>query len=173
MRTFKYFMMMASLTFFVACHNPYDKPAKQPIKIGIAQYVIGQNKADDQAAAGGEAKSADEMIDMDNKGIGPVKSVELSDQIDQAMADAGKQTFNTLCIACHKMGARFVGPDLKGILDIRSPEWVMNMILNPTEMIQKDPIAMKLLEEYKAPMADLGLTQQQAREVVEYFRTVK
>lgn len=173
MRTFKYLMLTASLTVFVACQNPYDKPQKEPVKIGIAQYVVGQNAKDGGDASAEATLSAEEMIDLDNKGIGPVKNVVLGDQIDQAMADAGKQTFNTLCIACHKMDSRFVGPALKGILDIRSPEWVMNMIINPIEMVQKDPIGIQLLKEYKAPMADLGLTEQQAREVVEYFRTVK
>ncbi len=49
----------------------------------------------------------------------------------------------------------------------------MNMILNPEEMIQKDPIAKKLLMEFNgAPMANQNLTEEQARQVLEYFRTL-
>jgi Na+/phosphate symporter len=47
----------------------------------------------------------------------------------------------------------------------------MNQILNPEEMVAKDPIAKKLLAEYIAPMANQGLTEEDARQVLEYFRT--
>lgn len=47
------------------------------------------------------------------------------------------------------------------------------MIMNPEEMVKKDPIAMKLLAEYSAPMANQNMTEEQAREMLEYFRTVK
>jgi len=49
----------------------------------------------------------------------------------------------------------------------------MNMILNPDEMVQKDPIAKALLAEYLSPMANQNLTEEQARAVLEYFRTLK
>jgi hypothetical protein len=49
----------------------------------------------------------------------------------------------------------------------------MNMILNPQEMVQKDPVAMELLKRYLAPMADQNLTEDEARKVLEYFRTLK
>ena len=60
-----------------------------------------------------------------------------------------------------------------GIYERRSPEWVMNMILNPEEMVKKNDIAKKLLAEYIAPMANQNLTEDEARAVVEYFRTIK
>ncbi len=50
----------------------------------------------------------------------------------------------------------------------------MNMILNPEEMVFKDPIAKKLLAEYNfAPMANQNLTEDQARKILEYFRTLE
>jgi hypothetical protein len=58
-------------------------------------------------------------------------------------------------------------------MDRRSPEWIMNMILNPEQMVKEDPIAQQLLVEYNmAPMANQGLTEDQARKIVEYFRTL-
>ncbi len=76
-------------------------------------------------------------------------------------------------MACHKPDKKFIGPAPKGILAKRSPEWVMNMILNPEEMVQKDPIAKALLVEYNgSPMANQGLTEAEARQVLEYFRTL-
>ena len=110
---------------------------------------------------------------MKNKGIGPVKSITLGD-IDQALADKGKQGFKDHgCKACHKIKKRYIGPALKGVTERRSPEWIMNMMLNPEEMVANDPIAKQLLAEYSAPMANQHLTEDQAREILEYFRTNK
>lgn len=109
---------------------------------------------------------------MENKGIGPVKSLTLG-PIDEAMAEEGRELFESLCTACHKTDKKFIGPSPKDILDRRSPEWVMNMILNPQEMVEKDPIAKQLLIEANgAPMANQSLTEEQARKILEYFRTL-
>ncbi len=117
--------------------------------------------------------SATDMVDLDNKGIGPVKNLTLGATVDQAMASAGEEVYKSKCLACHKTDKKFIGPAPKGILDRRSPEWVMNMILNPEEMVQKDPIAKALLVEYNgSPMANQGLTETEARQVLEYFRTL-
>jgi hypothetical protein len=49
----------------------------------------------------------------------------------------------------------------------------MNMILNPEKMTQSDPIAKQLLIEANlAPMANQQLTEEQARKILEYFRTL-
>ncbi|ELR70765.1 Multicopper oxidase [Fulvivirga imtechensis AK7] len=119
------------------------------------------------------AKPGDPMKDWkNNKGIGPVKSLALG-EIDPKMAEEGKVIYEELCTACHKIDKKFIGPAPKGILDRRTPEWIMNMILNPEEMIQKDPIAKQLLMEANgAPMANQNLTEDQARKVLEYFRTL-
>lgn len=116
---------------------------------------------------------AEKQDPMENKGIGPITSIELGAEIDVEMAKAGEQLYVQMCSACHKPDKKFIGPAPKGILERRSPEWVMNMILNPEVMIQKDPIAKQLLIEYNgAPMANQNLSQEQARQVLEYFRTL-
>lgn len=108
-----------------------------------------------------------------NKGIGPVKSVTLDAEINQTLAAEGKTVYENMCMACHKPDQKFIGPAPKGIFERRSPEWIMNMILNPQEMIANDPIAKKLLMEFNgAPMANQNLTEAQARAVLEYFRTL-
>jgi mono/diheme cytochrome c family protein len=115
-----------------------------------------------------ETSSADPMA---NKGIGPISAVSLGD-IDQAMVTQGETVFKAKCSACHKISKKFVGPALKGVTERRSPEWIMNMILNPEEMIQNDPIAIKLLAEANgAPMANQNITEEEARAILEYFRT--
>ena len=127
-------------------------------------------KSDKKAAPKEEKKEVVEVDPMKDKGIGPITSVTLT-EIDQAMADKGKAVFSAKCSACHKMSKRFVGPALAGVTERRTPEWIMNMILNPEEMVEKDPIAKKLLAEYLAPMANQNLTEKEARLILEYFRT--
>ena len=109
---------------------------------------------------------------MKDKGIGPVKSVTLG-EIDQAMADQGHELFKAKCSACHKEDKRFVGPALAGVTERRTPEWIMNMILNPEGMVAENPIAKQLLAEYLSPMANQSLTEPEARLILEYFRTLK
>lgn len=116
---------------------------------------------------------ASQRVALDNKGVGPIKSLELPAEIDQALADKGKEVYSQMCMACHRPDKKFIGPAPKGILERRSPEWVMNMILNPEVMIKEDPLAKDLLQEFNgAPMANQGLTEEQARAVLEYFRTL-
>ncbi|MDP6908020.1 MAG: cytochrome c [Flavobacteriales bacterium] len=105
-------------------------------------------------------------------GVGPVSELILPETIDDAMAAAGKEKFETLCSACHKLDKRFIGPKMNGIMDRREPEWVMNMILNPDGMVKENEAARQLLMEYSAPMANQNLTEEEARNVVEYFRTL-
>jgi len=45
------------------------------------------------------------------------------------------------------------------------------MILNPAEMIQKHPETKKLLAEYSVPMTFQNVTKDDARAILEYFRT--
>lgn len=107
---------------------------------------------------------------MKNKGIGPIKSVTL-EPIDEALAEAGEKVFKVNCTACHKMDKRRVGPPLADITKRRTPEWIMNMIMNPAEMLEKDPIAKELLGEYATQMADQNISETDARAILEYLRT--
>lgn len=121
-----------------------------------------------------EAVPASKKVDLSNKGIGPISSIKLGTEIDQAMATQGADVYKKMCTACHRADKKFIGPAPTGILERRSPEWIMNMILNPEEMVQKDPLAKELLIEFNgSPMANQNLTQEEARAVLEYFRTLK
>ncbi|GAA3601317.1 cytochrome c [Flavivirga amylovorans] len=121
-----------------------------------------------------ESVPASKQIDLDNKGIGPISSINLPSEIDQTMATHGADVFKKMCTACHRPDKKFIGPAPKNILDRRSPEWVLNMILNPDEMVQKDPLAKALLIEFNgSPMANQNLSEEDARAVLEYFRTLK
>lgn len=110
---------------------------------------------------------------MEAIGVGPItEAIELG-ELDQALADKGKEIFEAKCTACHKTDTKFIGPAPVDILERRSAAWVMNMILNPDEMVKEDPTAKALLIEYNgSPMANQNLTEEEARSVLEYFRTL-
>jgi mono/diheme cytochrome c family protein len=118
-------------------------------------------------------EEAAEVDPLSNKGVGPITSLVLPDEIDQAMVDHGLEVYEAKCTACHRIDKRFIGPSPKGIFERRSPEWVMNMILDPEKMVAEDPDAKALLIEYNgSPMANQNLTEEDARAVLEYFRTL-
>mgnify|MGYP001157499359 FL=1 len=110
---------------------------------------------------------------IENVGIGPITSMAFDSDIDTAMAEEGSTVFKQKCTACHMPDRKLIGPAMKGIYDRRNPAWVMNMILNPTEMLQKDETALALLKEYNnVMMLNQNLTQEEARALTEYFRTL-
>lgn len=104
-------------------------------------------------------------------GIGPVTEPITPAAVDNAMAEEGKKAFEAKCAACHKMEERYVGPALGGVTERRSPAYLVNMIVNPDGMYTKHPEARKLLAEYMTQMPNLGVTQEEARKMVEYLRT--
>jgi len=139
---------------------------------------IGQKPAATEATSATSTPVASdvkpsESVDLSTKGIGPIKSITIPAEIDQAMAAKGNEIYKSKCMACHKPDKKFIGPAPKGIMERRTPEWIMNMILNPEEMTQKDPLAKALLMEFNgSPMANQHLTEEEARQVLEYFRTL-
>ena len=139
-----------------------------------ALFIIscGGDKKDKTPVSKTEVKVETPSDPMQDKGIGPVKSITLGD-LDQALADKGKEIFTLKCSACHKITKRFVGPGLAGFTERRTPEWIMNMILNPELMVAENQIAKDLLAEYLAPMANQNLTEIEARQILEYLRTKK
>ena len=106
-----------------------------------------------------------------NKGVGPITNVILEDKVNISMANSGEKLFNQLCTSCHMINEDYIGPAISGILERRSPEWIMNMILNPIQMLEEDPIAIELLEEYDFEyMYNQNLLEEEVREILEYFR---
>jgi len=132
---------------------------------------IGSKPETEQKKEPAKTETAESISDMNNKGIGPISSVDLGDGIDSQLASRGEEVFGNLCTACHKMGKKFVGPNLSGVTERRSPEWIMNMIMNPEEMIKKDPIAKQLLvESNMAVMANQNVSKEDTRAILEYLR---
>lgn len=98
-------------------------------------------------------------------------NLDLADAIDEKMAAEGERIAMEKCSSCHKTSADTeIGPGWKGVTARRSPEWVMNFITNPEDMIDKDPQLKAIWEKCYVRMPDLDLTDTQARQVLEFLR---
>lgn len=116
---------------------------------------------------------ASQRITLEDKGVGQIKNITLEPEINTEMATAGEALYKSNCTACHKLDKRFIGPSPKGIMERRSPEWIMNMILDPKLMTEQDRCAKDLLIEFNgAAMANQNLTVEETRSILEYFRTL-
>lgn len=132
-------------------------------------FEVSRTKTEEKKAQTNEGVP----VDLTNKGIGPIKSVSFADEVDTEMAARGEAKFNAICVACHMVDQRMIGPAMEGVYERRSPEWVMNMILNPDKMLREDPIAKALLKEYNnAIMLNQNLSEAEARDLAEYLRTL-
>jgi len=160
----KFIALFIAATFiFVSCGDG-KKENDQPVKEEVKEEPVKE-----------EVTTTSEKIDfnaptLDNKGIGPIKEIKLG-AIDDAMVSKGKELFKANCTACHKIKKRYIGPPLKDVIKRRSPEWIMNMIMNSMEMLEKDPVAKALIAEYNAPMAQQQIPEKDVRAILEYLRT--
>ena len=76
------------------------------------------------------------------------------------------------CNICHSIGGgKMIGPDLKGVTEIRDREWLIRHIVEPDKMIaEKDPIVMQLLAEHNnAAMPVFGLNRKQAISIITFL----
>lgn len=86
----------------------------------------------------------------------------------------GETIFSTNCAACHTIGSGdLAGPDLKGVTDRRSEDWLIRFIQSPKKLIKKgDPAAVELYNQYnQLVMPDQRLTDEQIKEVLSYIRS--
>jgi mono/diheme cytochrome c family protein len=95
-----------------------------------------------------------------------------SAEIDAALAAQGESLFQTkACVGCHTVGGGpLAGPDLAGVTERRTAEWVIAMISNPDSMLREDETARQLMAEFAIPMANTGVTTGEARAIYEFLR---
>jgi hypothetical protein len=65
---------------------------------------------------------------------------------------------------------RLVGPGWSGVTKRRTPEWIMNFISDPDEMIEKDPVVQAQLELCLVRMPNQNLSDSEARDIYEFMR---
>ena len=122
--------------------------------------------ADGDESPGG---SSGEVAEAPAAGTAPTET----QGFDPALAADGDALLQAKgCTACHRVGGdRLVGPDLAGVTQRRSPEFIVAMIVNPDSMLANDATAKQLLGEYYTPMSNQGVTRQDAEALLEFFKS--
>lgn len=144
------------LTVLVAACAP-DKPKTE-----------GESYEDIHGAAESPAVTEDPRL---SKGIGEVKNVTLNSPLEQERIGRGKAIYEMKCQACHRLDdKRVVGPGWKDVTKRRTPEWIMNMIINVEVMLDEDPEAQKLLELCLTRMPNQNVSVGDARDILEFMR---
>lgn len=106
-----------------------------------------------------------------NRGEGKFHDVELSDNLDAAMAANGEKVSELKCLSCHKLtDERLVGPGWKGVTSRHQPEWIMNFMTNTDAMIDQDPKVQAMLEICLVRMPNQNLSDDEARGILEFMR---
>jgi len=69
--------------------------------------------------------------------------------LSNVQAQDGEALFNDNCTACHKIGGKLVGPDLVGVAERRSEDWIKSFVTNSTAFIASgDKEAKAIFDEY-------------------------
>ncbi|NIN73468.1 MAG: c-type cytochrome [Gemmatimonadetes bacterium] len=108
--------------------------------------------------------------DVAEQGAPPAAAI--AGEVDAALAAQGEALMSARgCMACHTVGGgRLVGPDLAGVTERRSADFILAMIVNPDSMLANDATARELLGQYFTPMSNQGVTVEDARALLEFFR---
>ena len=88
-----------------------------------------------------------------------------------AQAPDGESLFTEKgCTVCHTVGGGDkVGPDLAGVTERRTEEWLTNWLTAPDQMLTSDPDAQAMLAKYNTVMPNLGLTPDEVAALIAYL----
>jgi mono/diheme cytochrome c family protein len=89
------------------------------------------------------------------------------------VGQTGEELFEEWCVDCHTVGGgELVGPDLAGVSERRSIEWLIAIVQNSEALIEAgDPDAVALYEEYEEmAMPELPLSDAEVMAVIEYTK---
>jgi len=148
---------------------------KRTLSLLSAAFVIyvltGCGSGTQPASVDNTPKAPANDTAVKDKGIGKFKDLKLSPTLDQSMVSGGNALYESKCIACHKLtDEKLVGPGWTGIMDRRTPEWIMNFITNTNVMLDSDLVAQQLMVICTTRMPNQNLTDDQARSILEFMR---
>ena len=89
----------------------------------------------------------------------------------EAAAVQGKLAFESKCLACHSIaGGDKVGPDLYSVTKRVDDAWLTRWLKSPEQMLQSDAHAKTQLEKFKLPMPNQGLSDEEIKQYIAYFK---
>ncbi|MCY7421745.1 MAG: cytochrome c [Chitinophagaceae bacterium] len=153
------FAAIAYSFFLYACGGAADKTS------------ANESPKEETSSSSGSANATDNPSYDPERGTGKFTTVDIPVKLDAAMAANGEKVFDVKCSSCHKItDEKLVGPGWKGVTKRHKPEWILNFITNPDEMIDKDPKAQAMLEICMVRMPNQNLTDVDARALYEFMR---
>jgi len=154
MKIKKLWIAVVILSLATACSN--DNSSKSP----------SSSPSTASASSGTKTAEYDSV-----RGSGKFKHVDLQATPDGKLVAAGNGVYDLKCAACHKLtGEKLVGPGWLGVTTRHTPEWIMNFVTNTDEMIDKDPKAQAMLEKCMVRMPNQHLSDDDARNILEFMR---
>jgi cytochrome c2 len=103
--------------------------------------------------------------------LGGARSAQAQAKVDAQAADRGKKIWNSKqCFGCHELGrSQSTGPDLIGVTDRRSSDWLKKWLKDPIAMGSEDSTAMALKKQFGSQMPKLGLSESDAEALINYL----
>jgi len=108
--------------------------------------------------------------------VGPATAIRPAEAgpaepLDLPAFSRGEKTFRKRgCNACHGFGEYFGKcPDLSGVTERQTPEWIRKWLIDPDGMRQTDGYARELSARYEAVMPTLGLTGREVEDLLVYL----
>lgn len=107
----------------------------------------------------------------------PAQAKSRSMSGDPALVSRGAKLFqNKGCFACHTIGRTGAhtaeGPDLAGVTDRRTHEWLMAWLKDPFAMYGSDPIADAMLKQFhNVRMPNMHLNESDSQALIAYLGT--
>jgi cytochrome c2 len=152
MKKSAYLLVIFTITLFFACGG------------GESQNSDAESKNEKMAKIFGIS-----VFELEN-GVGPIKEKITLGPVDIAKATEGEKIFESKCSQCHKFDEKYTGPALRNVTKRRTPEYILNNILNPEEMADKHPEAKKLVALHATKMTFQNVTEEDAYKILDYIR---
>jgi protein SCO1/2 len=92
--------------------------------------------------------------------------------VDKNLANKGKGLWTARgCTGCHTIGkGKLAGPDLAGVTERRELEWLKKWLKESDTMVESDPIAKQLYEEYnKTLMPNMRLKPEEIDALIHFI----
>ena len=92
--------------------------------------------------------------------------------VEKALAKAGKQVWTAKgCMACHTIGkGKLAAPDLNGLYERRTTEWVKTWLKNPEPMFESDEAVKAMMKEWNnVKMPNMKLSDADIDAVMHYI----
>ncbi len=92
---------------------------------------------------------------------------------DEEYLQRGENVFERQCAACHSLGGGdLVGPDLAGIMEKRTREYVRRFILEPNALKAEDETAREVGERFPSAMAPIMLSDENMEALLAYLEAM-